>query len=137
MSALTELADRCEQAAGPDRDIDGMIGAIVGCEFHSAEAVREYAHDDHAWGSEGPHWAGTANSLGVLKFTASLDAAVTLIDDDVFFHVSRFSPESGSRGEAHVYPNRRLGDDYEAEAATPALALCAAALRARARRLPS
>jgi hypothetical protein len=69
----------------------------------------------------------------VPAYTASLDAAMTLLDDDWFFHVSRFSPESCRRGQAHVYPNRHLGDDYECEdAASPALALCAAALRARA-----
>ncbi len=69
-----------------------------------------------------------------LDYCASLDAAMTLIDGEVFFHVSRFSPGEGG-ASAHVYPNRGLGDDYEGNAATPALALCAAALKSRARTL--
>lgn len=75
---------------------------------------------------------GGYGNCPVERYTRSLDAAMTLIDADTFLHVSRFDAEADGRSEAHVYPNRCVGDDYQAEAATPALALCAAALRARA-----
>jgi hypothetical protein len=139
MTELLKLAERCEAASGPDRRLDAEIGA----------AVRAMPmNDPDAWISGWPHpfiaapqfkgsIAAPNNAGGIVchwearDYTASIDAAMTLIAADVFFHVSRFSPECDGRGQAHVYPNRGIGDDYEAEAATPALALCAAALRAR------
>ena len=80
------------------------------------------------------HVTGKApfNCATAPRYTASLDAAMTLINGDTFFYLSRFDLVADGRSEAHVYPNRYVGDDYKAEAATPALALCAAALRARA-----
>jgi hypothetical protein len=99
---LEELADACEGATGPSRELDCAIARELKRDCYPAPC-----------------------------FGSSLDAAMTLVDHDVFFHVSRFSPGNGPC-EAHVYPNRCLGDDYEATGATPALALCASALRARA-----
>lgn len=106
--ALLELAARCE--------------ALTDFETPAAVALNNAIHD----------LLPEPKCVQPPNYLASLDAAMTLLDPTWFFHVSRFSPESDGRGKAHVYPNRGLGDDYEGDAATPALALCAAALRARA-----
>lgn len=80
------------------------------------------------------------NDLRVLKLTSSLDAAVTLVphhDGRRWFW--RAGESSLYRGWAHlnrVHPdNCDRKDEASANAATPALALCAASLRARAEAL--
>lgn len=139
-SPLLALGDQCEQATGPDRELDARIfnAASEQMERWNRRALklplekRRSRYDDgwvHVYAGKGED---DPYAEDLPRYTASLDAAMTLLDESWFFHVSRFSPESGSRGQAHVYPNRGLGDDYESEAATPALSLCAAALRARA-----
>ena len=122
---LIELAARCEAATGPDRDLDRAIARL------HVEAIL-VKHGEKQASEIAVHMIDARLDADMDAYTASLDAAMTLLDPAWFFHVSRFSPESDGRGQAHVYPNRGLGDDYEGEAATPALALCAAALRARA-----
>ena len=108
MTDKLKLAERCEKATGPDRELDGDIFATVVIEVYTGKAPEPWPLS-----------------------TSSLDAAMTLLEAGWFFHVSRFT-EGGTSGGAHVYPNRFLGDDYESDAATLALALTAAALRALA-----
>ena len=59
-------------------------------------------------------------------FTTSLDAAVTLVPDE---YKNSWSAGDHS-GEAQIFG--RLGYEHEGTGLTPALALCAAALKARA-----
>jgi hypothetical protein len=100
-----ELAERCEAATGPDRELDAEIAQVVG-----AQPVMI---------------CDTGNVLIYQSFTASLDAAMTLV------------PE----GRRWLLQTLMTGK-YRAEAdwngsgqgSTPALALCAAALRAIAAR---
>jgi hypothetical protein len=73
-----------------------------------------------------------ARALGIASepFTASLDAAMTLVPEGCKWGFD------GHWNIARIYSyeyqtNRGQYPIYEAEAATPALALCAAALRAR------
>ena len=80
MSAMVELAERCEKAARPDRELDAAIAAAV--------HLKQLTYSSPEW-------------IKDPEFTASLDAAMSLVLRD-------------------------------GQAATPALALCAAALRARA-----
>jgi hypothetical protein len=76
------------------------------------------------------------------KYTASLDAAMTLVPEGCLFtvrtvwdgdetaglaSVSRYTPAKPCR-----HPRRYWMDEHQTTAATPALALTAAALRARA-----
>lgn len=63
---------------------------------------------------------------------AYVDAAMMLIAPNTFYHISQFSEDGGSGAEAHVYPNRNVGDDYAGEGPTPAHALIAAIDRASA-----
>jgi hypothetical protein len=107
-----DLAERCEAATRPDRELDaeialatGAVKVINGWRYNSANRAREVEH-----------------------FTASLDAAITLVPDGCDWLIN-------TRGIfAQVWERKAVGDgSWEARtAATPALAMCAAALRALA-----
>ena len=112
---MTALAERLEAATGDGADL-----------FWEAFRLTQASNDPATF-------VRASQRFGELIDAKAFEsAAMLLIGDDVFFHVSRFSPAEGLAGSAHVYPNRGLGDDYEADAATPAFALAAAAIRARA-----
>ena len=106
MVDLNELAARVEALSGPCREIDAMIWRAT---------VRDAIH----WGDD-----------AAMRFTASLDAAMSLVPDDAMWRL-------GHDGEG-ADPSQFLAvivgmtERWWALAATPALALTAAALRARA-----
>jgi hypothetical protein len=107
---LGELAERCEAATGPDRVLDAEIYmAVHGYTLHedTDPATGHFAF----W--EGEPWKSPCvNCSSWGEPTASLDAAMVLVPEGWFFHVSRFSESEGPlRGNAHVYGNRGLGDD--------------------------
>lgn len=126
MSALLELATRCEAATGPDRELDAVIAATlrVGTEY--------------GWADSYPAWKGRDDGRVYLckggpsfpspNYTASLDAAMTLVPEG--FQFGAGSRDASNRAWAWC------GTDHEkakiANAGSPALAFCAAALRARA-----
>ncbi len=112
---LIELAERCEAAMGSDRDLDADIARATGWQdvrsegYGSIRGLRPTGKREH-----------------VMRFTASLDAAMTLVPEGWCFEVTNY--DTFARVRAAV-----LGStSYSADADTPALALCAAALRARA-----
>jgi hypothetical protein len=131
--AMMELADRVEALSGPDREVDLAIILALGTHVleRRGRDRREWLYPVARAGRLDPSFYSWGYDA-LPRYTASLDSAMTLVDPTWFFHVSRFSPEEDGRGQAHIYPNRGLGDDFESEAATPALALTAAALRAHA-----
>ena len=104
-TTLLALADRCEQAAGPDREMDFAIAAGVG--WPDSPNLHQHAR----------------------RYTESLDAAVMLVPEghewlrknEICMTVYRV-PDNLKEWARHI----------DARGATPALALCAAALRARA-----
>jgi hypothetical protein len=115
---LRELAERCEKATRPDRELDEAIALALG-------RRPDFAAD---WGARG-HERTTYE-----QFTVSLDAAMTLIPDDADASGERFKVEGWN--DNGVYPDHVKASAWVAGAqrvyaATPALALCAAALRAR------
>jgi hypothetical protein len=91
---LLTLAERCEQAAGPDAGLNLAIWTSL--------------LDTPGFRPPSP-WR--------TDYTASVDAAVTLVPEGCGWMVM------GNAAKVKRWPSR---------AATPALALCAAALRARA-----
>ena len=110
--ALRALADRVEALAGPDREVDAQVGRYFAAQFLG--------------------YVPWEPQTGCAKFTASLDAALSLVPegwvwmtgcapDGAFFATLSPTDESGIA----------LGM-IDTLAATPALALCAAALRALA-----
>lgn len=101
---LLALAARCEKAEGPDRYVDYWAA------FYSAP------HTIH----------GDPDNPNPPAYTASLDAAMTLAEG-CGGEVTFFKDGTAKAFLWQPYPLA-----VEAKAATPALALCAAALRARA-----
>ena len=116
------LADRCEGATGPDRELDVTILTTV-------MGYRDVHGDGRMFdrGNDGYWWVDDCSIQQLPSPTASLDAAMTLIPESFDWMLGRTNDgltihaEVGGRGDQFM----RFGE-------TPALALCAAALRARA-----
>ena len=101
------LVERCEKATGPDRELDAQIGRYFSADFLG------YVPDDPQY--------------GCAEFTRSLDAAMTLVPEGWFWQVGQ-----GNHAWAAVYKNPiPPAMRVDPIGATPALALCAAALKAR------
>jgi hypothetical protein len=103
-----ELAERLEAATWPDRALDWEIHCRDGLE---------------GVGAYGPHPA----------YTASLDAAMTLVPEDMAWSVDSGGPTYPASAEIGNPPTggEMFNPKFSADGATPALALCAASLRAR------
>jgi hypothetical protein len=102
---LNALADRCERATGPSMDLDWDIATAV---WNAPE--RRYESDTPC-------------------VTHSLDAAMSLVPEGHQFGAGRDNLCPGPEGWAWISDS----EDYTLiRAATPALALSAAALRSRA-----
>lgn len=135
MTPLVLLAEKVEGLKGPDREVDRDIALLraeyddpedLGCFLDPAEAVV---------GGGGQTYAPPA-------YTASLDAAMLLVPADHTIQLSDWDHEAlrakgpwqaivlpiGARGAMQRFTFSNRCD----HAATPPLALCAAALRARA-----
>jgi hypothetical protein len=111
-TALADLAARCEKATGPDRELDAEIYVALDANRENRDALAI----NGAVGS----W--------VPDFTASLDAAMTLVPEGWYWQVGQGNHAWAAVYENPIPPAMRV----DPIAATPALALCAAALRARA-----
>jgi hypothetical protein len=144
MSALLELAERCEAASGPDREIDGWIWAhlragepyVIGSKpgrfpqdpiyGERADVMRDIGGKD------------AAEYIGAPAFTASLDAAMTLLPEAEAGYSATFwrVGNDGEGGDPAAFKADVLvcamltSQRFASVASTPALALCAAALRA-------
>lgn len=135
---MEELIARIEAASGPDRELDGDIAELTG-------AVP-------GWVSMGRRnfstWSSGRDSWDAPRYTVSLDDAMTLVPAGWKSGVEQAGAYDGSSldeawcwpFESHFDPDWKNGqqgyrdasDGTRGYAATPALALCAAALRARA-----
>jgi len=115
---LVELAEACEKADAGSFDLNKAILSALG---YTWRGMAYWFHDDsHAW-------------KGSTNFTASIDAAMSLVPEGMKFildthhmivTIYEYWPISSPEDEGFA--------SYQAEAATPALALVAAALRAKA-----
>ena len=105
---LNELISKVENASGPDREIDALIAPLKGLRvIDEGHPIGRMCYDD----------IDAAHLLP--RYTASLDATMTLVGDDCF------------RVERHpMYGVYAYVGDHDAYAPTPALALCLASLRA-------
>jgi hypothetical protein len=107
---LLQLAERCEAATGANKMLDEAI-------FEAAGIVPSRHH-----AFVYPHYA----------FTASVDAALTLVPEG-----AHYGNGKDSGGKSWAWVASRVNGVWQQKvatrwAATPALAICAAALRARA-----
>jgi hypothetical protein len=143
---LIALAERVERAEGPDRELDALIEVAV---FGFPQRAYDQANGLRNRGADPLDKMLWLKNWGVPRYSASLDAAMTLVPEGW-----RVGFEQGSRFDhapemcmAWVWPfaseydpDWQLGqegqqsnpDAQKGYAATPALALCAASLRAMA-----
>lgn len=118
MSALLDLAARCEAAKGPDRKLEGAICLAV-----------------RGLGAESPYWQGVVRNP-VPNYTGSLDAAMTLVPEGAGYNLDRYWIREGARWRVEISTGgipeqpRQVFDCWDA--CNGALATVAAALRARA-----
>lgn len=126
-SELIALAERCEAATGPDRELDALIHVAVG----RSEGNPIAAPGMSGWcvGSE-----TNPNPVLSLAYTASLDTAMTLVPEGYNWGVGPWEDWKTGPRTAWAWCDE-TGEDWTDEmnvqAATPALALTAAALRVR------
>jgi hypothetical protein len=138
---LNELADGIEAAGGPDRELDARICVALkigargplpdDLEYLSMPNPRDPGPGVH----EGHYWFHCRSGMSLRSappFTASIDAALTLVPEGKGRLL--MCPLLSREDEGDWYAHIRFGMEPigSATAATAALALCAAALRARA-----
>lgn len=118
---LPHLIEELEKATGPDRMLDKEIGEYLGWKVFAAGV---------ATAGGDPHWVcNTPMGRGALPaFTSSIDAALTLVPEGYGFYLR--GDYSGA-GAGLSFPDAYNVTPGHVEAATPAIALCIAALRAR------
>lgn len=127
MNKLLALADRVEKLTGPDREVDAEIAAVQGL-----RAVDE----GHPLGWQCYDADGRITAFR--RYTASIDHAMTLVPEGWGWMVSQPNERAIASGLlkawAPVMGEVQYGCDnrHAVACATPALALLAASLRARA-----
>lgn len=133
---LIKLAEGVEALTGPCRETDALIMAALFVREDRHIGTRE-GWDDESWADCIPVkdavWVDPATdkwvSTHARRFTASLDDALTLVPEGVQeWHAGKHMKGGGS---AYILMTKVLRDPIYVVAATPALALTAAALRAR------
>jgi len=117
---LLALADRCEREE-PSHDLDADIALANGWRVFP-----------------GDNWIGPHAQIAVPSYTTSLDAAVTLVPEHFSYEATFSAAGDGAMRRARLWDWRRSArmadpdNHWEASASTLPLAICAAALRARA-----
>jgi len=133
-SALLELAARIEAAGGPSKALDREIALAVGWVRQTpSEARRKHPawfHPDDCRDGEVVFDSlhGTDVWRDPLPYTTSIDAALTLVPEGAFWSITM---RGESRPGFHACCQLDGPLDWR-EGATAPLALCAAALRAKA-----
>ena len=130
-----KLADRIEQADGPSRVLDEEIMALLYVRDERHIGAREGWRDEpfeqctpvksNVWiDPKTDKWVSTHAH----HFTTSIDDAMTLVPACREWHAGKQFKGGGS---AYILCSKVLRDPIYVSASTPALALCAAALRAQ------
>lgn len=138
MNDLKALLERVEKAEGPDRELDAAIYNALYTDNYRPHAFHSFEQKFHAVHRYHDGWlVGKDNSdewaENLPKFTASIDAAVALVEKMLpgwawGVHVN---PRAVGGFLAHVTERSPIRPMPNIGAApTPALALCAALLRA-------
>lgn len=125
MADLTALIERLEKADGPDRELDGSIhNRLFGTEYvRSPRSVTGFLTSSENNGCP-----------TVPAYTASIDAAVALAERVLpgsLYRIEKLGDGSGLPTSKRGWATAGLpGEQEQAYAATPALAICIATLRA-------
>lgn len=120
---MNQLITRLENAPEGSRELDRLIWT-VGLGNTIKTVIEIGGHQHERWiETDGTRWKAEAT-----KFSTSLDAAVQLVPAEFAWSVQ----SSGQfPGQAWLYPPDNTADiQYQADGATPALALCGACLKA-------
>jgi len=129
---LLELAERCEAASGPNYALEVEIFKAMHPEYAGyVEGRGGLIHPQ-----DGSDMRVLSNVLP-RAYTASLDAAMTLVPEGADWMLDNFDGPVGKRCTAEVFAKAGIGKDGFGTcfAASPALAFTAACLRARASHL--
>jgi hypothetical protein len=134
---LLELAERCEAATGPDRELDGLI-----------EVARDPMREVILYNEPGPFpqkavrgpikdllltGEDLAYYIFAPRYTASLDAAMTLVPSGWAKSLEEITCDDASLiAQATVWQGDRPKEAGAENSVSLALALCAAALRTQA-----
>jgi hypothetical protein len=116
----SELIARLEAATGPDRELDAAIAVASGqyvFEKRGRDRQEWFYSTTRDYDRRCLYYGGTARPLEA--YTASIDAAFTLVPSTMNAAIDTRKPAAATLGGEWVY------------AATPALAICIAALRAK------
>ena len=126
MTALAELIARLEAATEGSRELDAEIGA------HPATpscGVRKGAAKERVVEAADTHDPPLVN---LPHYTTSIDAALTLVPEGMEWALSNHGQTGAEQlCWAGVFGSPFIGSECDSHAATPVLALCIAALRAR------
>lgn len=136
---LETLALRCESAKGPDRELDRDIADAIGL---GPDDSWERPRDEPATATsrgivrlDKGSWIKGGRIRDSARYTASLDAAMTLVPDGMEFtlhHWRNASKEAPYLATAKVQLGSIMDPETKADfCRSPALALTAAALRAK------
>jgi hypothetical protein len=137
LDGLLKLAERCEQATGPVRELDALIFKALGAPvpFQFANKLVALNFDE----AEQCYFAPIGDMRVRYEppvYTASLDAAMSLVPEGWDWTAQTSFRKSKARANCDLTQEAPFApEDWKvtsARAATPALALCAAALKARA-----
>ena len=133
---MKDLIEKLEAADGPSRELDAEIGCkLHGNNYGLASALNSYAvmpeKDDRV--ETGHYWevcSGASTLIKSLKYSSSIDAAMTLIPDGWdLFSVNLIQGDF----EYDVAVSRGRGP-YGCQHKSIPIAICIAALRARERK---
>lgn len=126
--ALEALAARVEALRGPDPTVDELILLATGWTLERAEGLGERATWINPQGERTTRRQGD----GWFNPTASIDAAMALVPEGCVWTVGDWRANGGPPAASVWPPEDERPEDYRgiAHAATPALALTAACLRA-------
>lgn len=95
-AALLELRDRLAKATGPDRKADALLARLVGgWVFDGREAIYPWRAPDAVYHMAAP------------VYTASLDAAVTLVPENISYELAFSAAGEGAIRRARFWDWRR------------------------------
>lgn len=118
MTPVEEIAGKLTEATRPDRELDAAIGVVAGLRV---------VDEGHPLGLQ--CYTARGQSVPLPRYTSSLDAAMSLVPEG--FHTELAMQDRHSlRWKWSLRGG--FGVRHDARAGTAALALCAAALHARA-----
>jgi hypothetical protein len=133
MTELLRLAELCEKATGPDRELDALIWcALNGKRYRSHNPAYGRADETQVEFTEPPKRTALVSGRGTSghakAYTASIDAAMTLVPEGWWRNVL-----DADNGDCMVELEAENPDrQVYVRAKTWPLAICAAALRALA-----